>query len=306
MTAPISHFSEERTSTDGFIIVAVLWILGALSALVSVYAVYAVNTATGFAEYDNRLRAEAVVSAALELTAYRQLNTSALSRPTRGEFSFRLGQANTEVAFCSEAARIDLNTAPKPLLAGLFRALGASRDDADSYSDQVIAWRTASSNHDDSGPPPQSTALSSHARKANFPHANELSVINNIPIAIVERALPFVTVYSGLPQVNVIDAAAQIIAALPGMSPERVTAFLAQRRAEPNKKQELLQYFGPAQQYATTEGSRALRVRIGIAFDNGHRSHSEVVILLFDQGNEPFSVLSWRSLLDGLQSDSKS
>ena len=36
----------------------------------------------------------------------------------------RLGAANATVEFRSEAARIDLNAAPKPLLAGLFRELG--------------------------------------------------------------------------------------------------------------------------------------------------------------------------------------
>ena len=117
----------ERLPMD-FIVVAVLWILGALSVLVSIYAVYVVNTASAFAAYDDHIKAEALVSAALELTAYQQQSASAQSRPTHGSFSFRLGQANVAVEFRSEAARIDLNAAPKQLLVGLFRhARGAPR-----------------------------------------------------------------------------------------------------------------------------------------------------------------------------------
>ena len=39
-----------RGAPDGFIIVAVLWILGALATLASVYAVFIIDTATAHAE----------------------------------------------------------------------------------------------------------------------------------------------------------------------------------------------------------------------------------------------------------------
>jgi general secretion pathway protein K len=65
MTAPISKITTRRTAPDGFITIAVLWILGALSLFVSIYAVYVINSATAFAVYDDHLRAEALVSAAL-------------------------------------------------------------------------------------------------------------------------------------------------------------------------------------------------------------------------------------------------
>src|SRR4051812_9373375 len=109
MAEHILQSSKPQGAAEGFIIVTVLWILGALSALVSIYAVYTTTTAVAFSEYDDRLRADALFSAALELTAYRQLNVPMLTRPSKGNFGFRLGQANVEVIFRSEAARIDLN-----------------------------------------------------------------------------------------------------------------------------------------------------------------------------------------------------
>src|SRR5262249_15775272 len=106
-------------SSEGFIVVVALWILGALSSLVSIYVVYVINSATGVASSEDHLRAEMLVSAAIELTAYRQLAVPAKSRPTRGQYSFRLGSAKVDVEFRSEAARVDLNLASKALLSGL-------------------------------------------------------------------------------------------------------------------------------------------------------------------------------------------
>jgi len=274
--------------------VAILWILGALSALISIYAVYVVDTAAGFVEHDDRLREEALVSAALEVTAYRQLTAQPQSRPSQGNFSFKFAGADIRVSFCSEAARIDLNAASKELLGGLFVSLGARPADADSYADRVVDWRTvASKDQPVDGPSRARPAYG--LRGAKFPQVDELAAVRNLPSALVERTLPFVTVYSGRPQINVSDAAPEVIAALPGMTADRVKAVLEQRRTQPDNKQAQIQLLGTAQQYATTEASRAIRVNVQIALKNTRQRHFEVVILLFDEGTEPFSILSWRN-----------
>jgi len=303
MNAPIPNSITRRTSPDGFIVVAVLWILGALATLVSIYTVYVIDTAVAFGVHDDRLRAEALVSAAVELTAY-QLTATAVTRPTHGGFSFRMRQASVAVEFRSEAARIDLNAAPKELLVGLFATLGARRDEAERYASRVISWRTPPPKDQDPEAQAYRTAGLRYApRGARFPHVSELSLVLDLPIALVERALPFVTVYSGRPQVNALDAAPEVIAALPGMTRDRLNAVLAQRQATPENGQVLMPLLGPAQGYVTMEASKASRVTVRIAFDNGRRTSSEVVILMFEEGTEPYSVLSWRDELDELRAD---
>src|SRR5215470_19521397 len=131
-----------RTARDGFVLVAVLWILSAFAALAAIYSIYVANTAVAVAGSDDAIEAEALMSASLELTAYQLIDMPEESRPTRGTFSFRLGRANVAVEFCAEAARIDLNEAPKALLSGLFVALGAQPDAARQYADRVVGWRT--------------------------------------------------------------------------------------------------------------------------------------------------------------------
>lgn len=289
---------------DGFIAITVLWILGALSVLASIYAAYVINTASAFAAYDDHVKADALVSAALELTAYQQQAASAQSRPTHGSFNFRLGQANIAVDFQSEAARIDLNTAPKELLFGLFITLGARPDDAETYANRVIGWRTQQLPGQDAEASAYRMArIGYQPRGAKFPHSNELSLVHGLPSPLVERALPFVTVYSGRAQINVLDAAPEVIAALPGVTQDRLNEFLLQRKISPEKAKQLLP--PEAQQFATLEASKAFRVAVRITFDNGHIENAVVVVLLFEDGDQPFAILSWRNKQDELAVEDK-
>jgi general secretion pathway protein K len=96
-----------------------------------------------------------------------------------------------------------------------------------------------------------------------------------------------------------MDAAPEVLAALPDMSPEGAKAVLAQRQANPDDKQSLLRLLGAAQKYATTEVGRTFRLNIRLSFGNGKQRHSEVIITLFEEGPEPFSILSWRDEVGG-------
>jgi len=56
---------------------------------------------------------------------------------------------------------------------------------------------------------------------------------------------------------------------------------------------------GPAQTGATIDGSKATRVRVGVNFDRGRRTAAAVVILILEDADEPYRVLSWRDDADG-------
>ena len=165
------------SSEQGFVIVAVLWILTALSALATIFSVYLSNSAQALAVNDAGLQTEALVSASLELTAYQLLLADDRARPSQGSFHFRLDNAEVLVSFASEAARIDLNFAPREMLANLFAVLGANEKDAMEYADRIVGWRTR---------PEANTANEEEAlygaaglayspRQSLFAHVNELA-----------------------------------------------------------------------------------------------------------------------------------
>jgi general secretion pathway protein K len=108
--------------------------------------------------------------------------------------------------------------------------------------------------------------------------------------------VPFVTVYSGLAEVNVLDAAPMVIAALPDMTPQRLGAFLAQRDSLPPDAGVVIGALGGHQVGATINGSDAYRVRIRFVLPSGRLKTSEGVILinLGENQTEAFRILSWR------------
>src|SRR3954467_12505286 len=102
-----------RGHCDGFILVAVLWIIAALATLATIFSVYVINAATAFTVHDERLQAEGCARAAIELAVYQlaansqaaqgaQAAQAAQTAPTRGRFVFRIGNAQVTTDFNSE------------------------------------------------------------------------------------------------------------------------------------------------------------------------------------------------------------
>lgn len=298
MSGARHHVSALRDGR-GFIVVVVLWLLAALAGLALVYLTYVTNTAVTVAVNADRLQADALVNAGLELAAYRLTTQSEVSRPTSGTFNARVGAGRLSVTFRSEAARIDLNMAPKPILAGLMTALGVSATDAPVYADRILGWRSSTESGQDNPEDSYYRTLGASylPRHAPFPHSDELWLVRGIPPAVVERVLPFVTVFSNMRTVNVLDAAPQVVAALPGMTPQTLQQLLRDR-ADPNiDPRSLVGLAGNTN--ATVEGSRAYRLTVAVEAPSHRQSLAEIVILLLEGGEEPYRVLSWHNAFDG-------
>lgn len=283
------------TSENGFVLIAVLWIVAALSALATIFALYLSNSAQALAVNDVGLQAEAAVSGSLELTAYQLFLTADSARPLQGSFQYRLDNADIRVSFASESARIDLNLAPKNLMANLLSTLGADQEEAERLADRIVGWRTPpkADAAEDEVSLYRAAGLNYSPRQAPFAHANELALVLGLPQALVDRALPFVTVFSGLPKINALVAPPEVIAALPGMTPSGLQEFLRERPALPRDMAAIAAALGPAQTGATIEKSDAFRILTTVRFDNGRQTSSEVVIRLGDEKN-PYRVLSWQ------------
>src|ERR1051326_4276223 len=230
--------------SEGFILVAVLWMLLALATLVTVYAAFVTRSAFAVAANSDAIKTQPLIVAGVELAAYRLGAIPAKERPAIGQFSARVAAARLVVAYATEAARIDLNAAPKGLLSGLFVALGAAPAQADMFAD--------------------------------------------------------VTVFGGQNQVDALAAAPEVLAALPGVTPQILRAVLAARDAG-GLDQASLQRLVGGSAAALAAGTEAKNLPGGGAgdFENANHSAAEAVILLPDDGPAPYRVLSWQNAFDG-------
>jgi general secretion pathway protein K len=334
---------KAETACDGFILVAVLWILAALAVLATIFSVYLANTAVSLSLNDSDIQTEALVYAALELTAYQvspagngqpgapqqqgaqqtapppagQAGNRPPPPPPRGDFSFRLGRANVAVTFLPETARIDINATSPEFLAGFFTSLGVPRQQAEQYVRRMAGWTTAPR----AAQTAQQTAFAAEnneealyraagrtygPRGAPFAHVDELSLVVDIPPAFIERIKPFLTVYSGKPEIDVLDAAPEVVAAIPGVTPNLLQA-LAEARNAGADQESVARLLGalPLQGVVSIAGGDTYRVQVRIRYDNGRQAAAEVVMRTGagsggGGAEKPYAVLWWRDGFDAL------
>jgi general secretion pathway protein K len=296
-----------KNSNDGFVVVAVLWLLGALATLALVYSLYVNQATAAFLDHNERLQATALVYSGVELAAYR-LSEKPNQRPSAGRFTFRQGNAVIGVDFSAENGRIDLNFAPKEVLAGLFTGLGADNQDALYFADRIVAWRTPL----EAGAPDseaaiyQSAGKTYHPRHGRFQSVDEMGLVVGMPSSLVTHALPYLTVYSGQPGINVLSAPPAVLAALPGMTPDRLQMLITERENAPSPEDPAYQsqiqsLLGTMASYTSLQPSAADRVKVDVRFQSKRRIESQVVFLLVDKDTQPYRVLSWRD--EDLSSD---
>jgi general secretion pathway protein K len=287
-----------RSQEQGVVIVAVLWILMALSVLAMIFSVYLSASAEALAVDDTGLRTEALVSASIELTAYQLASADDKASPASGSFHFRMDDADVVVNYVSEAARIDLNFAPRDMLAGLFAGLGANKAQASDDADRIVGWRARPSpgTTNDEEALYQAAGLKYPPRQALFTHASELTLVAGLPPALVERALPFVTVFNGTGDIDAKIAAPEVLAAVPPKASNQPVDAFGGSSALSNNAPALTDTSAPATNAApaaTATKTTCYRIVTTINFGRGRPAASEVVIALGDKA-EPYRVLSWQ------------
>jgi general secretion pathway protein K len=181
------------------------------------------------------------------------------------------------------------------MLAGLFAGLGANRSAARDDADRIVGWRTrptpGAANDEEAlyG----AAGLSYSPRQSLFTHVNELALVVGLPPALVDRALPFVTVFNGSSGVDAAIAAPQVIAALEKPKDTFGEQSLSDGSQAAGKAP------APANGETMTAKSACYRIEAAISFGNGRRTGSEVVIALGDKA-EPYRVLSWQDDVEPL------
>lgn len=295
---PVRFFSygsaDRRGAQDGFILIAALWMLAALAALVVVVSQQLGSSARLLRLEDEEVEADALISAAIELSAYRLLLSKDEERPRQGGFRLALAGNDIAVSFVNEAARIDLNTASKDMLENLFVTLGVDRDAAKDHAERVVAWRSKPSDAAKAQAEEARYAaagLKRVPRLAPFAHVGELSLVLGIPASLVDRVLPLVTVFNGSPGIDPTIAAPEVVAALPGMTPLILKDFLNARASLSQDADTLAKTLGPVAKDAAKGKSKAYRLSILVEPAGGLR-HAATAVIIPGEGEEPYRLLA--------------
>ena len=284
---------------DGFVLIAVLWILATLAALASAYSVFAAHTTANVYLPEENLKADAALRGAIELIAYRQLAWPIAARPSQGAFKTRLGAAAINVVYRAESARVDVNAAPRRVLAGLFAQIGAGSSSAAFLADRIVAWRRRLQE-------PEQRSEAEIYRKAGlgysppgapFDNVLELAALPGMSPQLLARALPFLTVYNSSGVIDPLIATPAVLAAVPGLTPQMRDALRSEESNPRHDAVALAAIAGPNLPYLGVGANDAVRAEIVVDFPD-RRIAAEIVVLVTPAADEPYQILYWRDDFD--------
>lgn len=286
---------EARTSgaRDGFVLIAVLWILAALAGLVGAYVAYAVTMAQSSDFYLRRVTSDAAISGGLELAVYDLLQLDPKARPPEGVFDYLIGDARVQVRYAAESLRLDINKASVESLREMFEEKAGSRSFAENYARRIVAWREKP---DGQGAGVEdlsyrAAGASYMPRHGPFQAVEELWDILDIPPEALMRIIPYVTVYGGRANWREEDGARSGAAvAAEGGAP----GADGQAQPAPGGGEES---GGPQTAGAPGEEQTLKPTRFEVrAIDSAGRVNgAEVVAIGTRNGDGPYNVLLWRT-----------
>lgn len=316
----------------GVILVAVLWTVALLSALAMATSV-TFREFAGIITIDrDRLRTDALLTAGLE-TAAGMMARWPEDRPLyESEMAFRLSTGQIRVRVTDEAGRIDIGKAPVEVLTSLLRRVNA--ENPDGLARDIVNWRTTTGGakpppkgpapaaqntgnpgnaaattgqnpQQAAGQPPNGTNQPNQAKPGEkgpaevgvmpFTDIRQLLNVPGVTPGLLASVTPFITVFGG-EKLNALTASPQVLAALPGLDPERVANFVEARRnftkTAPDAPQ-LTQMLGPSQTYVMAGGKKIASVVIQAKVSDGYSAAAQAVIIVSPQDPQPYRVLVW-------------
>lgn len=273
---------------EGIILVTVLWLI-ALLAILAVAASLTFRSFSGVIAVEReRLKADGVLSAGLEVAGGLVASAGDDTPLNDVQSTVKLESGLVELRLSDEGGRIDIGQAPAELLTGLMRAVGAPNPEA--LAKQIVDWR------EDQSATPANTARNGVDTKqdpAPFSDVSQLAQIPGMRPEWVAAAAPLATVF-GNATVNPLTAPAPVIAALPGMTGDRVAAFLSARQLYPGDATRLTALLASAQSFVAVKAPQAVSVQLSAVLDDGYSAKAEAVIVSLKGDREPYRVLAWK------------
>jgi general secretion pathway protein K len=287
---------------EGIALILVIWVATLLMVIAGSF-LYAMRTDARAARNAALIaRGDALAQAAVARALMELFKPQGSPEVWKREGEARLwafdGAAVT-VRLTDESAKIDINTANNELLKGLFRYAGLGEEDAAKLLDAVLDWRDPDSLKRPFGAEEADYAQAGlKGRPANYPFQSteELQLVLGMRPEVYQRIAPMITVYSRQAGVNPHLAQRPVLLAIPGVTPEQVDLFLAEREAakKENRSPPIFTAAGPYASYAQTA---AATIRVDVAFEGGVVVSREAVAMLTPQfPRRPFTYLAWREV----------
>jgi len=286
-----------RRSQKGVALILVMWAAIILSVVAASFILDRRTEAMMVGNSISIARAQEAADAGVEravFEAYRNDNAPDIWKRDGAPHLWQFDGIPVRVVMRDESAKIDINTASDLLLKGLFVSAGLNDDEAGALLDAVLDWRDADSLrrlHGAEEDDYKAAGLPYRPANGPFQAKEELQLVLGMRPELYRRIAPSITVYSHQPGVNPQTASRDVLLAIPGLTPEIVDEYIAQREAA-RMNGDPLPALPQAGAYATGS-SMVVSIRSEAQLDDGTYFAREAVALLRPAPRKPATFLSW-------------
>lgn len=211
----------ERSSTRGYALVSVLWLIVLLAGITAAYHAQARVEARLLTTALHRAQAEALAEAGLWI-AVREHFTSTLTsqdRSSRVTRTVDVDGTTVAITIADASGLINLNAAPPEILAAALAARsGLTEAEQAAVVDAILDWRDNDSTRRPAGAEDQDYAAlkAAHgAKDAPFATVDELRLVHGMTPAAYRRIAPALTTFGNHARVNTAAAPPEVLAVLP-------------------------------------------------------------------------------------------
>lgn len=200
------------------------------------------------------------------------------------------------VSIQDESGKIDLNAAPEALLKGLFRSVGLGEDASVALLDAVQDWRDADKIkrlHGAEEEDYRAAGKNYVPSNAPFETVDELQRVLGMTPELYRALAPALTVYSRQPGVNTAVAPREVLLAMPGVNPDMVEQYWAQRQSLIATDQKAPAFAGAGAFAAPSIGLPTYTVRSEARMADGTVFIRQAIARLTQDPKRPVTVLAW-------------
>ncbi len=285
-------------SSDGYVTLAVLLVVGLLAAIVS--SILAISRpALGLARLGgDEVAAEALLDGGLTTAAF--LLFGAKQDPAKvNKLALHLHTGDANLTVADEAGRVDLNNADPRLLEGLYSAVGGNSLSAQAFASRVVDWRDSDSDLNQAGAEASDyneAGLGYGPSNLPFHSVDEAHFILGLSSRDFTKLQPFLTVFSGTGKIDLLAASPTVLRAIPGMSREQLQQVQQARRAGQDRAK-IAERIPEAAEFLLDKSSGVFRVNVEVKLKDGYADAAEAVIIAPQaEGSAEYRTVAWSKL----------
>ena len=283
----------------GIALIAVLWLLVLLAGLALAIASRTRSETQLVAALSGEAEARALAEGAVFRAIERLLEPSTTSGAAVTGYERRVEDKDgvrIDVEIRDECGKVDLNTGRARLIEGLL-GQHAPTEDAFAITQAILDWRDPDSQRRPQGAEDndyRALGRRSGARDGPFETVAELVQVKGMTPALLDRVAPDLTVDCLKAGVEPLAASPAVLAAVPGLAPPGIAAFLDRRAAwQANPQAGQPPVLAGAGDYAEDSEADAFGLRATVTLPGGRSLVWEAVAWITPTGEKPYVLRRW-------------